>query len=322
MRAALAGRTLLERSDQALARVASKDRPGLVIFILHCLFADQEEFERGLLDPHEGATVDGLRRLVDYFRAAGYQFVSAAELDAGLTPGGHYAHLSFDDGFANNLRLPDLLESEGAFATVFPSIDHVENQRVYWWNALYRERNSRGQLGSLSAETSLLRKMTDAEVNRYLVSEFGPGVLKPAGDVDRPLTVEELRELSRSPSIEIGNHTLAHAVLPNYEPAEAEAQVAGAQAWLGRELGEEPFVIAYPNGSFDDAVVAIAERQGLRIGMTVESGLNRLPSSAGERMRLKRFRVVFDERQPQRMRAVRSAVQLTAVARRLAVGDG
>jgi peptidoglycan/xylan/chitin deacetylase (PgdA/CDA1 family) len=322
LRVALAGRGALERADQVLAHVVRKDPPGLVVFIFHCVFRDAAEAERGLLDPHERATIDGLRRLLEHFRTAGYQFVSAADIEAGLRPGGHYAHLTFDDGFANNLHLLDLLDNEAAFATVFPSIAHVEQGRAFWWNALYRERCRRGQLDSLPAETALLRRMTDTEVDRYLTAEFGPEAMKPAGDVDRPLTVAELRQLSRSPWIEIGNHTLTHAVLPNYEPAEAATQISGAQEWLGRELGREPFVIAYPNGSLDDQVVATAERKGLRVGMTVEAGLNRLPISAEEKMRLKRFRVVFDKRLPQRLRAVRSSVQLAALARRLAVRGG
>ena len=316
------GRDLLERGDEVLALVAPKDQPGLVVFLMHCLFADRAEAESGIVDPHERATPDGLAGLIDHFRGHGYRFVSAADIDSGLTPGGRYAHLTFDDGFANNLRLLDLLQREGAFATVFPSINHVRQGRGYWWNVLYRERLRRGQLRTMAAETASLRRMTDTGVDAYLISEFGPGALKPAGDVDRPLTVEELRQMSRSSWIEIGNHTLDHAVLPNYPAAEAEAQISGAQEWLQQELGTAPFMIAYPNGSLDDDVVEMCRRLGLRVGVTVAPGRNRLPSSPGELMRLDRFRIVFDRRARQRMRAVRSSAQLTALARRLAPAAG
>jgi peptidoglycan/xylan/chitin deacetylase (PgdA/CDA1 family) len=255
-------------------------------------------------------------------RGHGYRFVSAAEIDAGLPPGGHYAHLSFDDGFANNLNLLELLAREDAYATVYPSINHVREGRSYWWNALYRERHRRGQLASLPRETAALRRMTDTEVDAYLVEQFGPEALKPSGDVDRPLTVAELRTLAASPQVEIGNHTLDHAVLTNYSAAEAEAQVAGAQDWLAETLGRRPIAIAYPNGNFDDRVVEICRGQGLRLGVTVAAGLNPLPAGPEELMRLSRFRVVFDRRAAQRLRAVRSSAQLTSVARRLAGGLG
>jgi peptidoglycan/xylan/chitin deacetylase (PgdA/CDA1 family) len=318
--AALAGRGLVERGDELIARFAPADRPGLVVFVMHCVFADQREVELGVIDPHERATPAGLAQLVAHMRGHGYRFVSATEIDAGLQPGGLYAHLTFDDGFANNLHLIDFLEREDAYATVFPSINHVREGRSYWWNGLYRERHRRGQLGSVPGETAMLRRLTDAAVDAYLVETFGPGALRPSGDVDRPLTVAELRRMAASSRIEIGNHTLDHAVLTNYPAAEVESQVGGAQEWLAETLGSRPIAIAYPNGNFDDGVVEICRRQGLRVGVTVEAGRNPLPAGSAELMRLDRFRVVFDRRLEQRLRAVRSSIQLTAQARRLAGG--
>jgi peptidoglycan/xylan/chitin deacetylase (PgdA/CDA1 family) len=319
MRAALAGRTALERADQWLAAVAPSDRPGLLIFVFHCVFRDPAEAEAGVVDPHERATPEGLARLCEYFRGHGYRFVSAAEIDAGLEPDGHYAHLTFDDGFANNMRLLDLFEREGVYATIFPSAHHVRDGKAFWWNVVYRERNRRGQGSAVAAECGALRAQTVEQVERHLTTEFGPQALEPVGDVDRPLSVEELREIGASTWIEIGNHTLDHAVLPLYPAAEAEAQVAGAQRWLGEVLGREPFVIAYPNGNADEELAALATRNGLRVGVTVIPERNEVPYSDERRMRLGRFRVVFDNRERQRMRAVRSSVQLAAAARGLVV---
>jgi peptidoglycan/xylan/chitin deacetylase (PgdA/CDA1 family) len=315
MRGALIGRAALERADQWVARIAPRDRPGLLVFVFHCVFNDAAEADAGVVDPHERATPEGLARLCAYFRDHGYRFVSAREIDSGLPAGGLYAHLTFDDGFANNLRLLDLLAREQVHATIFPSANHVRDGKAFWWNVVYRERNRRGEGGSVAAECGALRARTVEEVERHLTAEFGPNALQPVGDVDRPLSVEELREIASSQWIEIGNHTLDHAVLDLYPPSEAEEQVAGAQRWLGEVLGREPFVIAYPNGNADDALAGLARRSGLRIGVTVVPELNRLPYSDDRRMRLGRFRVVFDHRERQRMRAVRSSVQLAAAAR-------
>jgi peptidoglycan/xylan/chitin deacetylase (PgdA/CDA1 family) len=163
--------------------------------------------------------------------------------------------------------------------------------------------------------------MTDTEVERHLIAEFGPGCLEPAGDVDRPLTVAELRELAGSPWVEIGNHTLDHAVLTRYSSDEAEAQIEGAQRWIEKELGKEPFFIAYPNGDATPQIAAVAQRQGLRLGATVSAGRNPIPGSPSERMLMARFRIVFDRRERQRLRAVRSSVQLAALGRRLILRD-
>jgi peptidoglycan/xylan/chitin deacetylase (PgdA/CDA1 family) len=321
LRAALAGRTALERADELVSRAAPRDRPGLLVFVFHCVFENGAEADAGIVDPHERATPEGLAVMCAYFRDHGYRFVSASEIDSGLPPGGLYAHLTFDDGFANNLRLLDLLAREEAYATVFPSANHVREGKAFWWNVVYRERFRRGQRATVAAECSGLRQMTVADVDSYLVSEFGPKSLQPVGDIDRPLTVAELREMASSPWIEIGNHTLDHAVLPLYPPAEAEAQVAGAQDWLGDILGAPPFFIAYPNGNADGGLAEMAMRNGLRLGVTVIPTRNQLPTSEATRMRLGRFRIVFDRRERGRMRAVRSSVQLAAVARGLVLRD-
>jgi peptidoglycan/xylan/chitin deacetylase (PgdA/CDA1 family) len=322
LRVALAGRTVLQRTDEWLAWAAPKDQPGLLIFVFHCVFKDEAEADSGLIDPHERATSDGLARLFSYFRDHRYRFVSADESNRGLPVDGRFAHLTFDDGFANNFRLIDLLAREQAYATIFPSAHHIQNGKAFWWNVVYRERQRRGQQATVAAEYAQLRQTTDTEIDRYLVETFGPKALEPAGDIDRPLTVSELRDLASSPWIEIGNHTLDHAVLSHYPPTEVKEQIAGAQRWLTDVLGEAPFFIAYPNGDVNDTVVDIALDQGLRLGVTVAPARNKLPLSDTTRMRLGRFRIVFDRQERARMHAVRSSVQLAALARSLMLGRG
>ena len=320
--AALTGRVALQRADETLARLVPKDAPGLLVFVFHCVFASESEAESGIVDPHERATTAGLARLISHFRGHGYRFVSSREIDAGLPAGGRYAHLTFDDGFANNLHLVDLLQREEAHATVFPSINHLREGKAFWWNVVYRERHRRGQGRSITAEYAQLRRIGAAEVDRHLLAEFGTQALKPTGDVDRPLTVPELRRLASSPWIEIGNHTLDHTVLTHCTLEEAAAQIGGAQRWLQDLLGEAPTVIAYPNGDVDDSVARMASDQGLRLGVTVAPGRNRLPVSNELRMRLRRMRIVFDRRQEARMRVARSPVQLAAAARGMVLGRG
>lgn len=305
---------MVERTDELVARVAPKDRPALIVMMFHCLFADGVPAE-GSIDPHELATPGRLSRLFAYLRDKGYRFVGAEEIDRGLAPGGLYAHLTFDDGFANNLALIDLLAREEVYATVFPSVGHVQTGKAYWWNVVYRERARRGQGGVVADEYAHLRGLTSKKVDEYLVESFGEGALRPVADVDRPLTVEELRELAGSPWIEIGNHTISHAILPNHSADEVRMEIAGAQRWLGETIGREPFVIAYPNGDTNGEVVEIASESGLRLGVTVSAFRNSLPLGVAEGMRIGRFRIVFDDRAVARMRTLRSSIQLTGPLR-------
>ena len=318
MSIALAGRSTLQRADQFVARFSPATR-GLLIFIFHPFFASEAEIERAPMHPHERATGEGLKRLFAYFREHGYRFVGAAEIERGLEPGGRYAHLTFDDGFASNLGLLDLLPEEGVHATVFPSARHVLEEKAYWWNVVYRERRRRGNGSGMAAEIEKLRRMRAPDVDAYLLSEFGPTALKPIGDTDRPLSADELRELGSSPWVEIGNHTIDHAVLTRCSPEEAADQVRQAQQWLSELLGAPPFVIAYPDGAYDPAIVEMCRDEGLRLGVTTTPENNPLPLDQQARMRLGRFRITFDRRERPQMRAVCSSVQLAAAGRRLAL---
>jgi peptidoglycan/xylan/chitin deacetylase (PgdA/CDA1 family) len=306
---------VLHRSDQLASWVAPKDPPGLVIFMFHMLFEDEAEAESGLVHPHERATCERLSRLFAHFRDHGYRFVSASDIEEGLSPDRLYAHVTFDDGLANNLRLLDLLPGEQVPVTLFPSVSHVREGKAFWWNVVCRERGGRDRPAQLDAELARLRRMTIAEIETHLLAEFGPGALQPLGDLDRPLTSDELRELADSPWVEIGNHAVDHRPLTQCTPTELEAEVGEAQRWLGELLGQPPFFIAYPNGDVDARVVEASRRQRLRLGVTVLPIRNLLPGSAADRMQLGRFEVVFDRRERSRMRVVRSRVQLTTAAR-------
>lgn len=78
-------------------------------------------------------------------------------------------------------------------------------------------------------------------------------------------------------------------------------------------------MIAYPDGAYDAEIVEMSRDEGLTVGLTAAAENNPLPLDHESRMRLGRFRIVFDRRERPQMRAVRSSVQLTAAGRRLAL---
>ena len=78
-------------------------------------------------------------------------------------------------------------------------------------------------------------------------------------------------------------------------------------------------MIAYPDGAYDATTVDLSRAEGLRLGSTAAAENNPLPLGDESRMRLGRFRIVFDRRERPQMRAVCSTVQLAAAGRRLAL---
>ncbi len=101
-------------------------------------------------------------------------------------------------------------------------------------------------------------------------------VIRPIFDVDRPLTADELKNLSLQPFVEIGNHTHTHSILTNYSTAAAKEEMLQAQDNLEKITGTRPLSVAYPNGNYSDGIVAAAKDVGFKMGITTLESKNYL----------------------------------------------
>lgn len=304
--------------DRRISRHVPLERPALLAFVFHSLFEDRRQVEEGLVYPQEALTKGDLRRLIAHFRDNGYEFVSAAEIHDGLSTDGRYVHVTFDDGYANNLGVVGILEEFGVPATIFVTTAHVEDGTSFWWDVLYRERRKRGGTeAAIEAEMRQLKSRRHDAIDAYLRSEFGTEALRPVNDVDRPLTRSELAELAGNRWITIGNHTTHHAILTRIDGDEVRAQLEDAQRYLEGVLGEPPRAVAYPNGDYDKGVLEAARACGLELGVTVDRRKNRLGSSNGDRLALGRFVIERDVDLIQQLQVLRRELQLANFGRRL-----
>jgi peptidoglycan/xylan/chitin deacetylase (PgdA/CDA1 family) len=263
---------------------------GLVVLMFHSLFADQAELaDQGSIDPQQRTTVADLRALVRAFQHFGYQFVTPAQVLAGLPPRQRHAMLTFDDGYHNNLRALPVLHECGVPAVFFITANHVLHNKCMWSDVLYRERTRLGvPLAQVRAEQESLKHLRAPQIEQHLQQLFGPGCLRPWGDLDRFLTPTELAELARDPLVVIGNHTQDHAILTNYDPAGIRREVAECQQSLVGLTGYRPDCIAYPNGNHSPQVRDICRELGLRLGIGVHRGKNYLPLRPGSELALLR----------------------------------
>lgn len=315
-------RTLSARAagfvDRALSRrVPLFERPALIAFLFHSLFEDRAQIDDDLVYPQEGLTKTDLRRFISYFLEAEYEVVSAAQIRSGLSEESRCLHVTFDDGYANNIAVGEILEEFGVPATIFVATDNVESGNCFWWDVLYRERRRRGSAeATVEAEMRALKKQKPADIRTYLESEFGPGSWRPVSDLDRPLSREELSALSRNRWITIGNHTKNHAILTRLDRQGIRAELEGAQDYLEGVLGERPRTVAYPNGDYDDNVLEIARACGLQVGVTADPKKNRAHSTDAELLTLGRYRIEREIDLIEQLHASRSGLQLANLGRR------
>jgi peptidoglycan/xylan/chitin deacetylase (PgdA/CDA1 family) len=286
---------LLTKPDQFLARNYVRwrgERRGgcLSTFLFHGLFRDPSEFRSQEWDSQQGITLEHFEAFIEYFLALGYAFVGQTDILEGLDPEKKHVLITFDDGYFNNTHAVDILKKLRVPALFFISTNYVLEEKAFWWDVVVRERIKRGaSRETVRQEQIYLKSKRSDEIDQYIFDQFGAGALKPVGDVDRPLTVAELRDLSQQPFVEIGNHTCHHAILPNHSFFEIRKEIFQAQDHLQEITRTRPVAIAYPNGHFSDETVAVAKEAGLKLGITTWEEKNYLPLSGNDLFFLKRF---------------------------------
>jgi peptidoglycan/xylan/chitin deacetylase (PgdA/CDA1 family) len=85
---------------------------------------------------------------------------------------------------------------------------------------------------------------------------------------------DDLRALQAA-AVEVGGHTVNHAVLANLPMAEARREVEGCRDQLDAQLGARPRAFAYPNGYHTPAVRELVRTAGFRAAVTIEDEENR-----------------------------------------------
>lgn len=90
----------------------------------------------------------------------------------------------------------------------------------------------------------------------------------------RLMTWDEVRALDAA-GIEVGAHTVNHAVLSNLPLSEVHRELAGCRDQIAEHLGKAPRHFAYPNGYYTPAVQREVETAGFEAAVTIEDEENR-----------------------------------------------
>ena len=87
------------------------------------------------------------------------------------------------------------------------------------------------------------------------------------------MTWEQLKEMADSGAETIANHTLSHPKLHNLPTrAEKENEIIGANKALKYHLGIDNLWFAYPYGDYDDEVIDICKKAGIKLAVTTDAG--------------------------------------------------
>ena len=87
------------------------------------------------------------------------------------------------------------------------------------------------------------------------------------------MTWDQLKEMAESGDVTIANHTLSHPKLHNLKTREEkENEIIGASKALKYRLGIDTSWLAYPYGDYDDEVIDICKKAGIKMAVTTDAG--------------------------------------------------
>ncbi|MGB5136645.1 MAG: polysaccharide deacetylase family protein [Prochlorococcaceae cyanobacterium] len=80
--------------------------------------------------------------------------------------------------------------------------------------------------------------------------------------ITRPMSSQELIDISANPLVSIGGHTVNHPILATLDPAHQTAEILGNKTYLESLLGIPVDTFAYPHGSVTDQALAALKNGG------------------------------------------------------------
>ncbi|MDR1140347.1 MAG: polysaccharide deacetylase family protein [Planctomycetaceae bacterium] len=228
------------------------------------------------------------------------QIRNAVENDIPLPD--YAVHVSFDDGYKNNLTLAaPLLARYEIPATIFVTTNLTATQNQLIWALEIHERltvlpDSKIHFGDKTYELPPPETPQRTEISLELLNQIKHITVEERENVlqflrDRTeidftpswkrelyefLNWDELR-LLRKQGMSIGAHTLSHPVLSSLDQAELNRELLESKKCIERELGVECDALAYPFGSaydFSDRVIDMVRRVGFRLAFTLQDCRN------------------------------------------------
>jgi len=252
---------------------------GAGIVMTHCVGRVQET---DYLPDDMKTSTEKVERLLRALKRRGIRCVSVAELVAALDRGEAARDLcafTMDDGYRDNATeaLP-LLVRHGASGTVFVETHVVETREVSWmhryfWVAFHRDEEFFArEYGERTNEPDIRQKILGAahgngsgrgalyDLKRILKYDADPAdrdrvtreILQAAGGNDDEiakayLTWGEIEQLRRG-GVELGAHTVHHAVLSTLDDAGVRDEILASTQVLKERVGQPIVSFAYPFG--------------------------------------------------------------------------
>ena len=227
--------------------------------------------------------------------------------------------LTFDDGYRDNLEYAwPILKKHHAPFTIYVASAFADGTAMLWWEVLETaiaanvklEVDLDGVRRTFGCADAAAKQMTYRSIYGWLRSRAREADLRlvveqlaanygiDTAEQCRKLCMgwQELAELTASPLVTIGSHTVSHPFLAKIEAGAARAEMTESRRVIRENLGVSVEHLAYPNGARDVAGLRefqMAAEVGYKTAVTTRRGVL-FPGHRGQPTALPRISINND----------------------------
>ncbi len=203
---------------------------------------------------------------VRWFQRNGFTIISLEELEdiaMGRKPFPASAViLTADDGWRSNIdNIAAVANQHRAPVTIFASTNPIEKGEPYWWSVV-GEAYAKGLTGLTVTEAKRLPDLDRKRLVEELSTKLSLG--------REAMTVDELQQISDTPYVHIGSHTVTHPMLPTCTDEASLYEIGEAGRMLQNWLSKDITYFAYPNGAYTEREGDNLKKSGYRLAFTTE----------------------------------------------------
>jgi len=245
---------------RAVRRAKQAFRPSCVILLYHRIGNGTDRFRNCVTVEHFASHLEILRK---YAKPVALQ--TLIRNCASRQPVRSAVAVTFDDGYGSTFdwALP-LLEHYKMPATVFVVAGMLNSIREFWWDQLDYIFSLPGfDHAELNHYYARLQHAKESERPNILSRLWSrSGQKPPIRTSHRVMDSGQLRQMAKSPFIELGAHTMTHPVLTRLDTVTRSAEIINARNVLRDITGITPMGFSYPHGVYDESTIDVVRSCG------------------------------------------------------------